>query len=691
MILWSGRDEIFMEQERAYRMFDERFAQHKEVPMALYGLGINTKYLLEKAKDYNIVGIIANERIGEYIYGKEVIPIKAVEDKVKIIVIVAQVKSIKIIYNRIKYVEDKGIAIYDIFGMRVKDYLDDENDKMRDEPYWESTFDTLKAEIDKHDIISFDVFDTLIMRKALMPDHMCDSPEEALKGKSKEDAFKAEKKYAVKRLCVAAVVEYARLQGKEIYILSDTYLSSEQIHELLLQCSIKDIDINHVIVSSDTGTTKKDGSLYALFNTLAGKGLKLHIGSSLKADIEMAEKFGIDTYYVMSPYDMLLKSSVSEVIANAGSMIDFIVLGIFSAKAFNNPFALSESKGKLKIENMYDLGYYCFAPVTLKFLTWIADRIGNDNNAAVLFSSRDGYLLFELYKYLQNKNPQLKLPKGIYFYISRRAITVACIQTKDDIIDIVESALRFTVGNLGEILEQRLGMPFDKGDCILNRSLMDVAVEKDRKQIVDRVLEYEDEILRNAASERKNYLEYIQKNNLHTYGKVYLFDLYTRGTSLHKLNSLLGIEAELMCYAVKDFPNEYISAMDNINSMFDSTDIISGEWFRRCYQLFEAVYSSPEGQLKCFDNNGTPQFIENSEYNYSYLKEAQAGIVDFMNDLEILDEKWYLQNISLALTDSMIRIMTRKQSVSCEDLHKGFTYYDSFAAETVTEMWNRII
>lgn len=725
-----------MEQESIYRMFDKRFSGYKEVPMALYGLGINTKYILEKAKDYNIIGIIANDRIGEYIYGKKVMPLEEIEGKVKVIVIVAQMKSVKTIYYRINHLEEKGIDIFDLFGEKVSDYIQDDKSESNYDPYWDMTYDKLRIEIDKHDSISFSIFDTLIMRRVPAQHHIWDIIERELQEKGLDIAFKAErlkaerqlaesgivpgiegiydvmavnagidedlahwlmkkeieteKKYAAKRICMAEALEYARRQGKKIYILEDTCFSSQQIHELLLQCSIA-VKTGNILVSSEIKKTKSDGTLYDYYIKYAGKGSKLHIGSSQNSDIKAAAQLGIDTFYIMSAHEMLIKSSANNIISYAADINDYVMLGLFAARAFNDPFALSDTKGKLRIENMYDLGYYCFAPVTLKFLIWITGKLRNDDKSIVLFSSRDGYLLYELYRYLRSKYPSLKIPEGVYFYISRRAVTVAAIRTEDDIADIVQSVFKLSIGNVREILEQRLGVGFNKGDSILNRSLMDVKGENDKKLIVEKVLEYKDEILRNASEERSRYLKYIQNNTICAYDRIYLFDLYTRGTSMDKLSSLIGKEVELLCYAVKDFPNEYVSSMDKASSMLDSADTLPGEWFRKSYQLFEVIYSSPDGQLKCFDNEGKPQFISGSEYNYSYIKDAQTGISDFAYDLESLDEEWYKHDISLKMADSMAGMMRRKYSVPSEDIRKGFAYYDSFASEAVMNIWDSII
>lgn len=726
-----------MEQERVYKMFDEKFKEHKDVPMALYGLGINTKYLMEKAAAYNIIGIVANDRIGEYVYGKKVMSIEDIEDKARIVVIVAQMKSVKIIYNRIKHLEDKGIDIYDFWGEKIVNDIENARNEFKSDSYWNSNFSKLKDEIDRHDIISFDVFDTLLMRKILKPDQILDVVEEYLKENGFSIEFKIERvkaeqqllykgivptikdiykklsinigitqqladwlmsielktenRFVTKRQCVVDALEYAIEKGKQVYLLEDTCLSSEQIYELLLKCSITDVNINQVLVSSEIKKTKRDASLFEYFVKYVGKGLKLHIGSSTVLDIHIPQRFGINTYFVMSAYDMFLKSAVADVIKNAETINDYILLGLFSAKAFNNPFAFYESNGKLIIESLYDLGYYCFGPITVKFLIWVVKQLRNIKNSIVLFSSRDGYFIHKLYRNLREKNVSLDIPKEIYFYISRRAVTVINIKTENDIVEIVEDVLKISIGNLMEILEQRLGIQFDKNDVILNQSLIEVTGEKDKDKIIQRVLEYKEAILKNSALEREYYLGYIKNINLQEYKKIYLFDLYTKGTSIYNLSRIIGRDLDLICYGIKNFPNEYISNDEKAKSMFSHTVPTPIQWFERSYQMLEVIYSSSEGQFKSFTKDGTPQFVENSEYNYRYIKEAQLGILDFINNLEILDENWFEKKISLNMVEAMNKMMERKQSITNEYICTGFTYYDSFASEATINIWDRII
>ncbi|WP_221800470.1 hypothetical protein [Paenibacillus typhae] len=718
-------------------MFEEKFLKHRETPIALYGLGIQTKHLLDKAKDYNIVGIVANDRIGERVYGNEVLAIKEIEDKAKIIIIVAQTKSVKLIYKRIKHVEKKGIAIYNISGEKMSDDAENRYESMNN-PYWESTYAQLKKEIDRHDIISFDFFDTLVMRKVLMPGqiwdvmareldameitHDCDFKTERMKAEQQlreqgvlpaieeiykvlgtniglneqwsqwlmNKEFEIEKKYVVRRKCLVDAVEYARIQGKRIYVIADTHLSSDQIHKLLLQCSITSIDTSVIFVSSDLKKSKSDGSLYDLFVKEAGSGNKLHIGSNRHTDIEIPALLGIDTYFVMSAYEMFKESTAGNVINEARNINDYVVLGLFAAQAFNDPFSLSLSKGKLDIKSMYDLGYYCFAPITLEFAAWMFNTLKDNADSVLLFSSRDGYLLYNIYQNFRLENEHLNLPEAVYFYTSRRALTVAGIRTEEDIKAIVESVFSLSIGNLGEVLEQRLGVCFAK-DTILNRALIAVTGDEDKTRVVARVLEYKESILKNSSIERMNFLNYIQSNSLYSYKKIFLFDLYTKGTSLIKLTQLMNREIELICYSLKDFPNDLISTRENIKSLYDPNQSNSNYWFEKAYQLFEVIYSSAEGQLERFDDQLQPQFVPLSEYNYPYIKEAQAGIADFLNQLVSVDASWFSRSINLTMADSLSRLMTAKYSIISSDIHLGFTYYDSFASEKTTNIWDDII
>ena len=186
-------------------------------------------------------------------------------------------------------------------------------------------------------------------------------------------------------------------------------------------------------------------------------------------------------------------------------------LGLLASKLYNDPFEFQEQNKKARIHTTYELGYSCFGAPTLKYLSWLIGHLRNNENSLLLFSSRDGYFLHRLYEEIRSEHKYLNLPKGQYFYISRRAVTVAAIRKRDDIIKIVESVFKLSVGKLSLILEERLGLDSFRQDELLNCQLADLMGKEDKLRIVNRVLEYSEQIINNASIERANYLKYIDE------------------------------------------------------------------------------------------------------------------------------------------------------------------------------------
>lgn len=199
----------------------------------------------------------------------------------------------------------------------------------------------VKKIIDKYDVISFDVFDTLICRKVKNPQEIFYlvgyevlGNEEAAE-KFKNDRIKAEKKareilfykevdfadiysffdegkYNLNKLMKSEIdceirmafpndkiiefYEYAKLQEKTIFLISDMYLTKDVIENMLKKCNIK--DYNKLYVSCEYNCNKLTGKLFE--KVAAENGIKLnqmvHFGDSIKADYLGAKKVGLHCY-----------------------------------------------------------------------------------------------------------------------------------------------------------------------------------------------------------------------------------------------------------------------------------------------------------------------------------------------------------------------------------------------------------
>ena len=156
-----------MEEAAIYQLFESGFKDKKQHRIAIYGIGENTRIILEYAKEFHIVGLLDGVKKDGYTYGLPIIDTPQLKkENVDAVVIVARSSNIGIIMARIKNIcENENIAVYDIQGNNLlanslqkqvtSDYQPDENEFIRN--------------INDADVISFDIFDTLLMRKTLYP------------------------------------------------------------------------------------------------------------------------------------------------------------------------------------------------------------------------------------------------------------------------------------------------------------------------------------------------------------------------------------------------------------------------------------------------------------------------------------------------------------------------------------------
>lgn len=187
------------------------------------------------------------------------------------------------------------------------------------------------------DIISFDVFDTLVQRTVDKPSDVFD----IVAGKSNISDFKAQRMLAEKRarervgsseirlidiygelnsiykdcdwlmlleieseleVCRAdekmkAFYERAKDLGKRIVITSDMYLPSEVIGVILKKCGYEGYE--KLFVSSEYGVMKRDGRLYDVVKKaceVSDGSCILHIGDHPLADYTAAKKMGLHSF-----------------------------------------------------------------------------------------------------------------------------------------------------------------------------------------------------------------------------------------------------------------------------------------------------------------------------------------------------------------------------------------------------------
>jgi FMN phosphatase YigB (HAD superfamily) len=322
-------------------------------------------------------------------------------------------------------------------------------------------------EIDSIKIISFDIFDTLIVRSAITPKDIfvfldiyyneitgkksniistfrieCENKLIAEKGvenvtidliyeeirkklnlknnlikKLKQKEISLEVDLASLNHEMAEIFKKAKIYKKKIILISDMYLSSSNIALILEKFQI---EYDSLYVSSDFKMRKDKGDLYDEILKVENVHPSeiLHIGDNEESDYKIPLNKGILSFLYCPSY-LRTKKDFNNNFRHNTDGISSVLLGY----TINEENRL-ESKENMKFTNLYDFGYYFLGSILFSMMVHILFSKEIQNNYDVLyFSSRNGYLPFKVYELLR-KNNNHGIP-GKYIYCGSRVLSIS--------------------------------------------------------------------------------------------------------------------------------------------------------------------------------------------------------------------------------------------------------------------------
>ncbi len=282
--------------------------------------------------------------------------------------------------------------------------------------------------ISQYKVVSFDIFDTLLIRKFVRPTDLfeyieqhlsfsgfaqarIDAEKQARKKSTKEEITLAEiydniasqyrqcksleveteLKFIAKNPEIYAVYQYCLKRHKQILFVSDMYLPAEFIKKMLKKCGYNQYD--YLWVSSEYGVTKNTGNLYK--QAFVNKDYKsiVHIGDNYNSDYLMPEKLGlrgihypkIADRFFYNPENLKYKQWHDKY--NNNAYVSIILSQIIQQKEF------SHSKNYWN-----DLGFCILGPLVYSYNNYIYQKCNENKQDGVIFVARDGYTLNRCWK-----------------------------------------------------------------------------------------------------------------------------------------------------------------------------------------------------------------------------------------------------------------------------------------------------
>lgn len=285
------------------------------------------------------------------------------------------------------------------------------------------------AKLAEADVISFDVFDTLLFRpfshstdvflllgmELQYPDFKRIRIEaEARARKKKHDAagtwevtleeiwdvmeqetgipkttglqaeWACEQKSCYANPYMLCVVEKLQSLGKRLVATSDMYLGEKRIRELLKGCGYG--AFSDCFVSCDYGVSKSDGHLYDVMREkTGGTGIYAHVGDHPVSDWEKARRRGMRSYLYPNVHHTGARYRAQDMSALTGS----VYRGLVDAHIYSGLNVFSRE---------YEYGYLYGGLFVCGYCRFIHAYVQRSKMEKILFLSRDGAVLMEAYR-----------------------------------------------------------------------------------------------------------------------------------------------------------------------------------------------------------------------------------------------------------------------------------------------------
>lgn len=556
-------------------------------------------------------------------------------------------------------------------------------------------------QIEKYDIVSFDIFDTLLKRNVKKPTDVfeyiekknnktgfCEQRIAAEKrARRKKNGvevtlsdiyaempydFSSEELEAEGELLIAndwilPVYKHA-LKSKRVIITSDMYLPEEFICQILEREGLGGYE--KLYLSSSVGKTKYSGELFELIIGELGKENRLiHIGDSYRSDFEVPKKLGVDAVYIPTKIEKntfkLKEVGIEENIINS---------------FLNNTSPIGKSK-------YYRFGYEKFGMFLWGYSKWLHKSVKDSDIKDVYFFSRDGLIMKKAFDALYND------VQTHYLEVSRRSLRVPILWMNYELPHVINMISPSKLVSLTSIFDG-VGLDINNYRFLIEKYDFTAETTFDRKELLENknlnslYSELGSDIETVSKKEYELLVKYIEQNHLS--GKFAIVDIgWSGGMQRYLIETLnkLGIDASIKGYyiGVADYYKrniEVVPYLDLNGYLFDFLHDKNAKDKRSAFVgLFETLFLEQGGSVKNYrveNENVTAnrlpyEYLENGKPTFEYrnVMDIQRGALDFITRFGNMDLNVSADTLYEGLSETGLK--PKKADI---DMFADFRFFD---------------
>lgn len=453
-----------------------------------------------------------------------------------------------------------------------------------------------------------------------------------------------------------AVITALHEAGKKIIIISDMYLSSDFISALLKKNGLY---FDEIFVSSEYQQRKSRGTLYRLVlkKLHINRSKIVHIGDNKKSDYLVPRTMGIAAIHWTEAAKLNSHASAYKGMNISGQSLYAFLM--------NNSNA---------IDSFSKIGYELFGPALLGFCEWI-HKYEEQSKDKIVFLSRDGLVVKYAYEIMFPGEYQ-------YFLASRRTLTVPQLVDVKNMKDIMatvpyikrEEKVKDFLHKIGIDDSELVSKISDKYGEILSRSDLETIEGEQIYQLIEVPMK------ENAAIERSACIQYLSEN--FNESNVAVVDIGWYGTmqlNMEKALKLAGIDSTItgLYFGLLAKYGDAIKAHGFVFDYNNPTKF-DAEAIYGFNGLIELMFTADHGSAKKYiiKDGKAECLLEEPAGEYSeFVKKVQEGALHFISDY-IREAKDSIQG-SRELFSGLYDLLTNPDIIDCE-LLGNLKFYDAY-------------
>jgi HAD superfamily hydrolase (TIGR01549 family) len=387
----------------------------------------------------------------------------------------------------------------------------------------------------KYPIVSFDIFDTILLRKVKKPadifkivglkhpefgpnfaerrvnaervsrvDHFNKFGNHETTYKEiynqlkvpSEAEFEIEKQFIHLNSEIGDLILRLQKIGIKIIFISDIYFSEKEIQILLKVAKAPKPD--KLFISSDLQLSKSKGDIYPFVASQLKVDMDhiIHIGDNEHADVLMAKKYGINSHLYIEKRNKLKDSKKYLNELSEHDIFASVIFGVLTTDQIYEE-ALDENYWR-------NLGFSVAGPIYAGFLFWLEECFKRDKIKKAYFVSRDGYLPKKYY------DEYFGRIETIYLYQSRKVL--AQLIAEIDFEKFINIFMQQSRVSLFEALNayDLIGINSIKYDAFyLKNEHKRIDREELRKGVPKLLRKHHDSIVKHSRNSNGEYLNYL--------------------------------------------------------------------------------------------------------------------------------------------------------------------------------------